>query len=283
MSIVREPSEALRLFRYPLTYTLNGAVVTTRTGTLKFLGSPSYYWVITGIAGTLGGRIKVQLRDSQGIVYSTAAVEGANIVGTAQYPYEFPIPLVLPPSADLFMDLTEMTGGANTGQIVLLGYRHTDLARPPKIGFVFKRVPQVGPAGETLGSTEEAVQQYRRNHPFMVVGDVLIATPLDELPVDLKNTEGAETVVRMMRAFALNVALGDFQATLGTTLSDEWDNGAVIRANGWGTAQLPYVLPAPRIMASSAIVRARVKDLSNVANQTVQLVLDGVRRYGPSR
>jgi hypothetical protein len=281
----REPSEALRSLRYPLNFDLNVGNAGRQTITLQ--ASASEYLVLWGWSAAGGGRFVAFPHDERGINYASAAVERAIMFGSRVngilWVYEYPIPLVIPPNTQFFLDLEDKTGALpNTGQIVAHLWRHTDLARPPKIGYQYRKVPILGPKGEATGQhREEPLDQVTRNHPYLIVANAVLAAA-DEQPLDIKNPTGAEAVIHGLRAFATDYTNGGAQTVMAGILADSWDNGAVRLDTGWGGAEQMYPFPAGRLLKSGNIVTTRVKDLTGLG-VTVQLALDGVRRYGASR
>lgn len=111
--------------------------------------------------------------------------------------------------------------------------------------------------------------------PFDYVWPSIVLTALQNLPATLQIDQDSDfewiwVVADQTGAWKIQVRDG----STGRTLS----NNAVNNDNYAGTAQLPFPLVEPYLIARSTVMTASVTDLSNAGN-TVQLVFRGYKLF----
>lgn len=114
-----------RLYFYLVNFAL------TATGTPAAPGTPSTTQLnidsrapfeIFGITGNSSGTYDLQIKDSTNRDWQNAPVNSVNMVGTAQQLFPLPVPVVLAASASLAITVRDLSGSANTIQLVFCGY-----------------------------------------------------------------------------------------------------------------------------------------------------------------
>lgn len=88
----------------------------------QFFGQ-DHDFLITGLCGTQTGVYTVQFILPNGRQLSTAQVNNANIIGTAQFPTPLWPAVRVPKGGRIGMNITETSGAGNTIQIVFNGLR----------------------------------------------------------------------------------------------------------------------------------------------------------------
>jgi hypothetical protein len=87
-------------------------------------------FLVTGLAGVSTGDYKLQIQLPDGTLLTSAPVRNVNLIGTAQFPTPI-FPAVKVPAGGRIgiTSITDLSGNANTIQIVFLGVRLYPLSR----------------------------------------------------------------------------------------------------------------------------------------------------------
>jgi hypothetical protein len=213
---------------------------------------PDSYMVVKKLVAVSTGSFTVQMYDgSTGRLLQAFPVNNVNVFGTIQLPNLLIDPFVLPPSASLVLKVVDTSGGANTIQISLVGYRHYDLSRPPVFG--------------NLGRPLKWFQ-YVINSTLGANGS---ATPSFKVDAD------ADFLVRKVVANSTGI----FMAQISDASSgDQWFDLQQSNANLFGTAQYPNILAKPRLVKANSSINFELTDLTGLSNVT-QLVVEGAKVY----
>jgi hypothetical protein len=160
-------------------------------------------------------------------------------------------PIILPPSSNIQIQLTDLSGSSNRIQLTFSGYRWFNLAKPPVVSRSGKRLEwfQNG-LNVTLAANGGANQTLR------------IDSDADFL------------VRKIMATQAVN-----FSGQISDSSSkDTWSDQLVDMGNLVGKAAFPFWLPKPKLLAANSSVSFQFQDLSGTGG-TFQLVLEGAKVY----
>lgn len=213
---------------------------------------PDSYFVIKKLTSTQTAPFGVRLvNGATGRFFSNDRINNANVMGTIQLPNRLSDPVVVPPSSNLQVEITDLSGAPNTVQAALIGFRVFNLQNPP--------TPTKD--GALLSWFQYAV-------PVALAGsDIQVAT--------LRIEADSDFLVRKL------VSTQDGAYTLKVSDSgskDYWFDNEQTNGNVAGTAQYPNFLARPRLVVKNSTISVEVRDLSAGANN-VQLVFEGAKIY----
>lgn len=222
---------------------------------LQTLTIPTYsdsFFVITKLVATSTGTFTGRFYNgSTGRVLQDVAVNNVNLFGTIQLPNILRDPIVLPPSSNLQLQLTDTSNSGNTIQISLVGYRWFDLSKYP-----------------ILSKAGARLDWYMFSASAVITGNGQ-ANLITRIDAD------ADFLVRKIvgnRTGAYTLQISDSAA------ADSWQDQPVSDANQVGTAQYPYLLAKPRLIGRNSTISIQMNDLSGSTN-TVQLIYEGAKVY----
>lgn len=221
----------------------------------QVLTIPTYsdsFFVVTKLValstGTFTGRF---YNGSTGRVLQDVAVNNVNLFGTIQLPNVLRDPIVLPPSSNFQLQITDTSNSGNVVQCSLVGYRWYDMSK----------YPLLGKAGARLDW-----YQYSASVVLAANGSGSAITRIDA---------DADFLVRKVvgnRTGAYTLQISDSAA------ADTWEDQLVSDANAVGTAQYPYLLSKPRLVGRNSTLSVNFNDVSGSGN-TVQLIYEGAKIY----
>ncbi len=231
-------------------------LTTLLTGQTANVNIPIYsdsYFVLKKLTSTQSGTFLANLiNGATGRVFSSAPVGNANIFGTIQFPNRLADPVIMPPSSNIQLQITDTSGLlTNVVQVSLIGYRCFDLKNPPV---------------SMLGGAVLVWYQYVINIPLAgndtLTGIVRVDADSDFLVRKIVSTQ----------AGAYTIKVSDSGA------QDYWTDNEQTNGNIAGTAQLPNFLARPRLVARNNTINVEIRDLSGAPN-SVQIVFEGAKVY----
>lgn len=226
------------------------------SGQQQNLSIPTYsdsFFVVTKLVAVSTGTFKARFfNGSTGRLLNDIYVNNVNLFGTIQLPNILRDPIVIPPSSNFVLDITDLSGGANTIQCSLVGYRWYDLSKYPLLGKAGARLDWY-----TYSATFTSLAAN---------GQTNVITRIDA---------DADFLVRKVvgnRTGAYTLQISDSAA------ADTWEDQLVSDANAVGTAQYPYLLSKPRLIGRNSTISTAVTDISGSTN-TIQLIFEGAKIY----
>lgn len=191
-----------------------------------------------------------------GRLLNDAAVNFGNLwgsYGAAAYPNKLVDPIVLPPSSNLVLNLTDVSNnGTYTVQVSLGGYRHYDLGNPPRNM----------KAGARL-------EWYTFSASLSLSGNG------GPTPVTTRIDADADFLVRKIVATSTGLFQGQVvEANSGEVWQKNFEAGQLFA----GTAQFPNLLVKPRLVIRNSALLTYLQDLSGSTN-AIQVVYEGAKVY----
>ncbi len=237
--------------RFEFSYSQTYSLAASANDKISISTMSDSWFVVQAIVADNDGDLNIQFNDTgSGAFWSSAAIDLQLVAGTIQLPNILLTPLLLRPSSQVVIDVTDTSGLANTGQITLVGYK------------VYERdVP-----AWTAGPKPDMWFQYGGTKD-------LTAGALDTLNLQIQADAHFEVHKMLARA------TGSFQAKVtdsGTGKS--WSDTYVRRGNFAGVAQRPKVLTFPKLILPNTVIQVELQDLSGAAN-TIRLALEGAKRF----
>jgi hypothetical protein len=214
------------------------------------------YFVIKKLTAVSTGTFTTQiLNGSTGRVLMNAPINNANLFGTVQLPNRLADPLVLPPSSNIVLSLTDTSASSNTIQITLNGYRDFNLQNPP--------IPTRG--GALLSWYQNALN-------FSFAGN-------DTLNQILRIDADAAFLVRKIVGNGATGSPISYAVRISDSGGSEyWFDNEQADVNTVGTAQYPNLLARPRLVPANSSVNFELRDLTGSTNN-VQIILEGAKVY----
>lgn len=80
-------------------------------------------FLVLGLVGTQTGNYRVNFKSQNGRYVAQSQLRNANIVGTGQFPVALPKPVIVAARGRLGIDITDLSGGSNTIELVFVGIR----------------------------------------------------------------------------------------------------------------------------------------------------------------
>lgn len=213
--------------------------------------SDSYFIVKKLSAATVGSFSTRIINTATGRVLMDTKVNNNNLFGTILLPNVMRDPLVIPPSGQLQLDLTDLSLAANVIQPVFIGYRWFNLAMPP-----------------TFGKKGYFLQWYQYSASVTLAANGLnqITTTIDA---------DADFLVRKL----VSTQSGPYSLQLTDSSSkDNWFNQDQANGNVAGSVSYPNILAKPKLMKANSAITANFRDLSGATN-TIQLIYEGAKIY----
>lgn len=213
---------------------------------------PDSYFVIKKLVSTQAGTFLARLvNGATGRYFQNLAIGNANLFGTIQLPNRLADPIVIPPSSNLQVEITDTSAAPNAIQAALVGFRVFNLQNPP--------TPTK--AGALLSWYQYAVNVALAGNDIQVA-TIRIDADSDFLIRKIVSTQGG--------AYTLKIS--------DSGAKDYWFDNEQTNGNVAGTAQYPNFLARPRMVVRNSTINVEVRDLSGAAN-AVQLVLEGAKVY----
>lgn len=78
---------------------------------------------IESITGSSTGAYQLKFKTPREKYFPDDYARASNLVGSAAFPFPMPAPIIYPAGSKINVDLKDLSGAANTVQIVLLGFR----------------------------------------------------------------------------------------------------------------------------------------------------------------
>lgn len=122
-------SQSANFYEEPASYVLDLSLTAgqERLDVPLFVESDSEF-IWEALAGTSTGAYQIRIRLPNGRYMSNAAVRNANAVGTAQFPVPVIPAVTVPAGGRLGFDVRDLSGSANTVQLVLIGRKRFRLS-----------------------------------------------------------------------------------------------------------------------------------------------------------
>jgi hypothetical protein len=161
-------------------------------------------------------------------------------------------PIILPPSSNIQIQLTDLSGAPNSIQLGFSGYRWFNLAKPPVVSRSGRRLEWFQQAvNVVLPSNGQTTQQIR------------IDADADFLVRKIMTTR--------TYSVGYNVQISDSSSK--DTWTDLPQNSQIMAGN----APFPYWLPKPKLLAANSSIGLNFTDLGG--GGTFQFVLEGAKVY----
>lgn len=256
--------------RHPYSYVADPAALTAATAagtadkaatTVTKIIQPDSWFVCEKFVGNATGRYQVQIFDEQGAALMNIPIYDVNIVGTAQYPYVLPDPIVFPPTSNLTFQFQDLSGAANTVEFAMVGYKDFDLSqypfdasiRPPYRREEFDPRFFMYAVNKSVGANASVTGVISVNFGGTFVG---------------RQVMGISNIAATAGAYQVQITKGGANLQTSDALTNQ--------QNAVGTAQLPFGWRQPIVVGNNSVVNVGLKDTSGSTNP-IQVVIAGSR------
>lgn len=193
------------------------------------------------------GSFRVKITDStSSYAWSNDLVRGENLFGDAEYPNVLPQPILLKRSTTLELDIEDLSGAANTIELVFEGYRVYDLSLVP------------------------GKKKY-----FAYVKDFNL-NALDSI-IDSLTTDGdADFILNRLISWKSKDYVTQAKISLSSISGRYVYSQYSYLENMFGSVLRPNNLLDPLLIVKNSLIKFDLRNL-DVAGQSVQLLFDGVK------
>jgi hypothetical protein len=208
------------------------------------------WFMLQTIQAVSTGLFRARMRDDgTGEIWQSDFVTNVNFAGLARRPNILVVPTRIPPMSQIIIDLIDVSGAPNAGEIAFGGYLYPGEAQP----------------------TGQRVDRW-----FQYVGRKTIgAGQTDTITIPLQSDSSFE-IHKMLASFPL--VGGNFSARISDSDTGKaWSDRFINYNNAFGDAQYPKMLTTPKLLRPNVVLQAEVKNLGGAT--TFEICLEGAKRY----
>lgn len=233
--------------------------------------------------GTGTQSFKIQIRDEENymdfFISKTGEVpRGSNVTGNGQNPFILPKLHRFKAGSTIEISITDLSGGANTVQVVLAGHKDT---------LTQEKLAQLQRAGKLQGTLGD--KYVAEKNQISIDGDIYIVDRLTGIVADFAmDGTGATYEFKYPISIGANFMWEIFQGytsaseyTIGIRdelLTEDFFISPIRSSLIVGTGENPFILPRPYLFQGGTNIRIQVTDTTIAAvSSTVQIALIGYK------